>query len=174
MRLFADDDFQFGLEMALGGGYRQAADAGEVVATAERIEDGDANDWVREWETTADRVWGAAETARHAGRRVTALSFYRRAATYYAMALYCAEKASDCDRARELATWRRHRACWDQVVDLSPAAGERLRIPYMDTSLLGWFFRAPDAAPGEPRPLVILNNGSDGATSSMWGHGGAA
>ena len=35
-------------------------------------------------------------------------------------------------------------------------------------------FRAPDAAPGERRPLVVMNNGSDGATSAMWLEGGAA
>ena len=38
----------------------------------------------------------------------------------------------------------------------------------------GFFFRAPDAAPGEARPLVVVNNGSDGATSQMWVQGGAA
>ena len=34
--------------------------------------------------------------------------------------------------------------------------------------------RAGDAQPGERRPLVVVNNGSDGATSHMWVHGGAA
>ncbi len=174
MRLFADDDFQFGFEMVLGGGYRQQADAGEAIATAERIADGDADSWIREWEATAERMWGAGETARHAGRRVTAVSFYRRAATYYATALYCAIKASDFGPACELAMWRRHRACWEHVVDQLPVPGERIEIPYEATALRGYFFRAPDAAPGEPRPVVILNNGSDGTTAAMWGHGGAA
>ena len=32
MRLFTDDDFQFGLETVLGGAYRQASDVGEVLA----------------------------------------------------------------------------------------------------------------------------------------------
>ncbi len=52
--------------------------------------------------------------------------------------------------------------------------GERLQVPYEDTTLPGYFFRAPDAAPGERRPLVVINNGSDGATSQMWVYGGAA
>lgn len=38
---FSDDDFQFGLESALGCTYRQAADVGEVLSTASRIADGD-------------------------------------------------------------------------------------------------------------------------------------
>jgi hypothetical protein len=52
--------------------------------------------------------------------------------------------------------------------------GERISIDYQDTVLPGYFFRAPDSDPGEPRPLVIVNNGSDGATSQMWLYGGAA
>ena len=174
MRLFTDDDFQFGLETVLGGAYRQASDVGEVLATAERIPDGDAEAWISEWTATADGAWGAGETARHAGRRATALSFYRRAATYYATALYCTAKATQFGPEAELAVWRRHRECWEHVVDLSPVPGERISIPYEGTDLRGYFFRAPDAAPGERRPLVIMNNGSDGATSAMWGHGGAA
>ncbi len=174
MRLFTDDDFQFGLETVLGGAYQQASDIGEVLATAERIPDGDADAWISEWTATAEGAWGAGETARHAGRRATALSFYRRAATYYATVLYCTAKAKQFGPDAELAVWRRHRECWEHVVDLSPVPGERISIPYEGTDLRGYFFRAPDAAPGERRPLVIMNNGSDGATSAMWGHGGAA
>jgi dienelactone hydrolase len=174
MRLFTDEDFQFGLEIVLGGAYRQAADVGEVLATAERIPDGDADAWIGAWQATADGAWGAGETAWHAGRPATALSYYRRAATYYSAALYCTAKAKDFGPETELAVWRRHRECWEHVVDLSPVPGERISIPYEGTDLRGYFFPAADAAPGERRPLVIMNNGSDGATSAMWGHGGAA
>ena len=100
MRFFTDEDFQFGLEMVLGGAYRQNTDIGESLATAERIPDGDADAWIREWIATADGAYGAGETARHAGRRVTALSFYRRAATYYSTALYCTAKATDFSAER--------------------------------------------------------------------------
>ncbi|HWD42461.1 MAG TPA: prolyl oligopeptidase family serine peptidase [Actinomycetota bacterium] len=50
--------------------------------------------------------------------------------------------------------------------------GERLQVPYEGTTLPGYFFRAPDATPGERRPLVVMNNGSDGPTSSMGLFGG--
>jgi hypothetical protein len=171
-RLFYDDDFQFGLEIVLGATYRQAADAGEALATAQRIEDGDADAWIREWSATADAARDAGEEARAAGRHVSALGYHRRAATYYATALYCAAKAPAFGAQDELAVWQRQRECWEHVVDLS--GGERIAIAYEHTTLPGWFFRAPDATGGERRPLVILNNGSDGATSSMWAHGGAA
>ena len=171
-RWFADDDFQYGLDLALGSVYRQAADVGEVLRTAERIPDGDADRWVDEWAATAAVAIGFAQDAQRDRRRTSALAHYRRAATYLATALYRAEHCSEPEQAREL--WRRQRACWDQIVDLTAPAGERLSIPYEDATLPGWFFRAPGAAVGEPRPVVIINNGSDAATSQMWVHGGAA
>ena len=171
---FADAEFQFGLEIALGAAYRQASDVGESLATADRITDGDADSWVNEWTATAETCQAAGAEAQSAGRRVSALSYYRRAATYYATALYSFSGASDHSPERELELWRHQRGCWERVVDLQTVPGERFSIPYEGTALEGFFFRAPDAAPGEPRPLVVMNNGSDGATSAMWLEGGAA
>ena len=171
---FADGEFQFGLEIALGGAYRQASDVGEALATADRITDGDADSWVSEWTATAEVCESAGAEAESAGRRVSALSYYRRAATYYATALYRISGTTDYSAERELELWRRQRACWERIVDLQTVPGERISIPYEDTTLEGFFFRAPDAAPGEQRPLVVMNNGSDGATSAMWLEGGAA
>jgi hypothetical protein len=177
---FDNDDFQFGLEVALGCAYRQASDVGEVLVTAERIKNGDDTAWVREWTATAGTCWASAQEAEAAHRQVTAESFYRRAATYYAAALYRIAGAADGDGGhgrdevpRQLDLWRRQRACWDKVVDLQAVPGERVSIPYEDTTLPAYLFRAPDAAPGEVRPLVIVNNGSDGATSQMLVDGGA-
>ena len=167
---FKHDDFQFGLEIALGACQRGAADVGEVLVTAARIKDGDADAWVREWTATADAVEAAGREAAGAGRRASAVAYLRRAATYHATALYLIDGSHQNED--KLARWRRQRACWEQVVDLS--GGERVAIPYDGTTMPGFFFRAPDAAPGESRPLVVLNNGSDGAASQMWVQGGAA
>lgn len=169
---FDDDDFQFGVETALGASYRQAADVGEVLATASRIGNGDSDSWLEEWTATAGWVWCAAAQAEKQGRRVTALTHYRRAATYYATALYRIAHSSEPER--ELDIWRRQRTCWERIVDLMPTPGERVWISYENTTLPAYFFRAPGSRPGERRPLVIVNNGSDGATSQMWVHGGAA
>jgi Prolyl oligopeptidase family len=170
---FADDDFQFGSEVTLGACYRQGADIGEVLATAARISDGDADSWLHEWTTQAGSVWSAAVAADHAGRPVSALAHYRRAATYYATALY--RVAHGTEPGRQLDIWRRQRACWDRIVDLT--GGERIVIGYEGTTLPGYFFRARRAAAGaqdERRPLIVVNNGSDGATSQSWMLGGAA
>jgi hypothetical protein len=169
-RQFDDADFQFGFEIALGATYHGAADVGEVLVTAERVHDKHADSWVREWTATGGAVESAMQAAVQAGRRVSALAHARRAATYFATALYAIDHSSEADTKLDL--WRRQRACWDQIVDLSQ--GERIPIPYEDTTLPSFFFRAPGAAPGEPRPVVVVNNGSDGPTAHMWVQGGAA
>jgi hypothetical protein len=169
-RQFEDADFQFGFEIALGAAYYGASDVGEVLVTAERIKDKDADAWVKEWTATGEKAEAAMRDAAAAGRQVSALAHARHAATYFATALYAIDHSKES--ASKLERWRRLRACWDQIVDLS--GGDRLEIPYEDTTLPGFFFRAPDADPGEARPVVVVNNGSDGPTSHMWVQGGAA
>ena len=172
MSQFKHDDFQFGLEIALGACQYGAADAGEVLVTAERIRDGDADAWVREWTATADAVEAAGREAAAAGRRVSALAYLRRAATYLATALDQIDASHEHDAKRAL---------WGAPARVlgadrgSHRAASGMAIPYEDTAMPGFFFRAPDAAPSVRRGRSsCLNNGSDGATSQMWVQGGAA
>jgi Esterase FrsA-like len=167
---FKNDDFQFGYEIALGSSGRGYADPGEVLAVAGRIKDGDADAWVREWAAAARDRAEEAGAAEAAGHRTSACRLFLRAANYYATASYLVAHSKTPERQQKL--WTGSRSAWDKAVDLLPAAGERLRIPYEDTTLPGYFFRAPDAAAGEPRPLVVMNNGSDGATADMGLQGG--
>jgi hypothetical protein len=171
MIVFQDREFQFAFERALGASYRQAADTGEVLAAAGRIVDGDADSWLVEWTGTAGAAWSAGLGARQSGRRASALAHFRRAATYYATALYQIAHSSEPERRLDL--WRRQRACWEQILELSPVPGERVAIAYENTATPGFFFPAVGGA-RERRPLVVVNNGSYQATSEMWTQTGAA
>src|SRR3984885_9756858 len=171
MLAFQDDEFQFAFERTLGASYRQGADVGEVLATAKRITDGDADSWLHEGTATAGTGWVAAVAARRSGHRVSALAHFRRAATYYATALYLISHSSEPDRRLDI--WRRQRACWEQILDLSPVPAERVTVAYEDAVLPAFFFPAAGPA-GRGRPLVVVNNGSYQATSETWAQAGAA
>ena len=171
MIAFQDSEFQFAFERTLGASYRQAADIGEVLAVAERIVDGDADSWLGEWTAIAGAAWSAGVGARRSARRVSALAHFRRAATYYATALSQIAYSSEPERRLDL--WRRQRACWEQILELSRVPGERVAIAYENTTLPGFFFPAVGAE-GKRSPLVVVNNGSYQATSEMWAHTGAA
>ncbi len=143
---FEDEDFQFGLEIALGCAYRHAADVGEVLATVARITDGDANSWVQEWTATAGAAETDARQAHAAGRRVSVPAHYRRAATYYATALYRVAHATRLAPGRELEIWRLQRECWEHVVDLLRAFSASHRPP----AAMGWPMHASEARSGRP------------------------
>ncbi len=167
---FKDDGFNFLTEIALGSVYRQAADVGEVLTTVDRIHDGKARSWVDEWTATADRLAQEAAASAGAGHRCSAAGQYLRASLYYSVATYSADGTGD--PALFASLWERHRAAWDQFVDLGVFGGavaERLQIPYEGTTLPGYFFRSGPA--GEPRRTLIFNNGSDGSVVGAWTDG---
>lgn len=171
-RRFEDPGFQEALDAVSDATYHGAADAGETLATAARIDDGDADSWLREWTATAGGAWATARRAEADGHRASALAHYLRSGTYYAAAL--SQVALTDQSVNGLDLWHRQRECWDRAVASLPVPGEHIAIPYERTSLPGYFFRAPGAQPGEPRRLVVLNNDASTVTSDTLLRGGAA
>jgi hypothetical protein len=169
---FEGGEFREAVGRVLAATYRDGANSAEVCATSDRIVDGDPDSWLREWTATGGAAWAAARDADLAGCREQALGPYLRAATYYAAALEFIAASSEPER--RLAIWRRQRACWNRAVELLPVPGERLAVACAGLSLPAYFFRAADAAPGERRPLLVINNGFDLATSQTSLYGGFA
>jgi alpha-beta hydrolase superfamily lysophospholipase len=154
----------------LGAVYHRLGDAGETLATVDRIKDGDYESWFREWLATGRRVRRIAEETAAAGRRVSAREAYLRASSY----LFAATSTVDgtAEPERMLPTWREHRECFYRFGELCDPPMEHLEIPCEGDSLKGYFFAVDDS--GSPRPTVILNNGSDGPVTSMWSRAEAA
>ena len=125
--MFKHEDFEFGYEIAVGAVYHGHADTGEVLATAGRIKDGDADTWVEQWCATAEAREAEGTAAEAAGRRASAHASYLRACTYFASALYLITHSKTPDRRHEI--WLRHRATWDKAVDLAAVPGERVNHP---------------------------------------------
>ncbi|HEX6116077.1 MAG TPA: prolyl oligopeptidase family serine peptidase [Solirubrobacterales bacterium] len=170
MRFFKNDQFDFETRLSLGSAYRGAVDAGELLATVERIKDGDYESWFEEFKATGARVREIAERAARAGHEVSAREAYLRASTYLFTSTSSLDGTDDPDRL--VPVWREHRDCFDEFAARLVPAAEKIRIPYEETRLEGYFFRA--AADDGPRPTLILNNGSDGPVTAMWLGGAAA
>ncbi len=166
---FKNDDFEFMMELALGATYHRGADIGECLATASRIKDGHFEQWYAEWKATADRIAAIAAEAERAGHRVSARWAWLRAATYYDTATFFLDSTDEPERLKP--TWELHRDAWDGFARLFEPEIERVAIPYEETKLEGYLFRSTVGS--APRPLLILNNGSDGPISAMWLQGAA-
>jgi dienelactone hydrolase len=155
------------LARAIYGG----ADIGECFSTVERIGNGVAEDWYREWTKTAERVFGIARTCEEAGHLVSAREAYFRASTYYHVSyfpLFGFPVDPWLADAFERETDAFHRAARLGEFPIEP-----VEVPFEAASLPGYFL-----CPSRyrlPRPTLLHINGYDSNIQEMYfGHGPAA
>lgn len=153
-----DPQFWFETLRVFGHAAYGGSDFGEVLATADRITEGDYDGWHDAWLATAERVAAEAARADVGGHPVSARDGYLRASTYYRTAEFFLHEHPDDPRISY--AYRRSVECFRAAV---PAA-EPVEIPYQDTVLHGYFYRS--AEPG-PRPTVVMHSGFDGSVEEM-------
>jgi dienelactone hydrolase len=167
---FANADFDFEARIVLGAAASGIGDVGVVLATLDRITDGDPRSWFDAWTAVAAEMAARGEKALASGHLRTAGWALLAAAEYHAKALMFADGLAD--QSVLLPAFRAGRACWEKVVDASQGRFVRVQVPYEDTALPGFLLR-PDAS-GAPRPTLVVTNGSDGSLAGLLGEGGAA
>jgi dienelactone hydrolase len=166
---FADADFDYEARILLGAASSGIGDVGLVLATLDRITDGDHQSWFDGWtEMAADLAARGGEALRR-GHPQTASWALLAAAEYYAKALVFVDGLAD--QSVLLPTFREHRNCWDKVVDASQGRIVRVQVPYEDTPLPGYLLRPDDS--GAARPTLVVTNGSDGSLPGLLGYGAA-
>jgi hypothetical protein len=166
---FADPDFGFTALIALGASYYRGGDPGKLLAIASQIKAGDFESGYKAYHDAGVEARTLAEQAAAKHHNVSAREAYLWAAGYFSAAMRFLDGTSEPERI--LPCWQEYNACWIAGAALFDPPVERLEIPYEGGSLTGWFLRASDSR--RRRPLVILNNGSDGLESNTYVLGGA-
>jgi pimeloyl-ACP methyl ester carboxylesterase len=149
-RLFADPLFRMFTERALTTVPRGGAEYGEVMATAARIAEGDADAWHHEWATTAEQVAGWGRQSAAGGHRVSAREAFLRATTYHRLS-YAPLFGAPVD-PRLAAAFDRETACFDRFADLAGHPVLRTCVPFEGTVLPGYVCLPP----GRDGPLATL------------------
>ena len=167
--LFTDLDFDFEARINLGAAGTGVGDVGLVLATLDKIPDGDRQAWFGAWTARAGALASQGHQAVADGHLETGRWALLAAAEYYAKALVVVDALAD--QSVLLPTFREHRACWEAYIDASPGCHVRVAVPYAGTTLPGYLLR-PDAT-GAPPPTFVMTNGSDGSLPGMLGYGGA-
>lgn len=158
-QLLFNDDVQFWFETlrVIGHASYGGADFGEVVATASQITAGDYDSWHDAWLATAERV----EAEARAAHPISARDGFLRASTYYRSAEFFLHGNPDDPRIEHAFT--RGVACFRSAI-AHLAAVEPVEIPYGETTLSGYFYRAS----GErPKPTLVMHNGFDGSAEEL-------
>jgi alpha-beta hydrolase superfamily lysophospholipase len=158
-QLLFDDDIQFWFETmrVIGHASYGGADFGEVIATASRITARDYDSWHDAWLDTAERVAGEAATA----HPITARDGFLRASTYFRSAEFFLH-GNPGDPRIDYA-FAKGVACFQAAITQMPGV-EPVEIPYENTTLSGYFYRASGDG---PKPTLVMHNGFDGSVEEL-------
>lgn len=175
---FQDPSFEFTFQIALGGAYYRAADPGRIFAVARSVKDGDHEGAFQALDAAGAEASALAEASAAAGHRESARQAYGWAQNFHDAAGYFVDGSDDPSRGP--AVYDRFDAAWLKGLAGTDPAPAQVAIPYEGTTLRGFHFRAAGAGAGpatSKRPLVVMNNGSDGsllAVMNLGGHGALA
>jgi dienelactone hydrolase len=178
--LFNDRSFHFETLRALGYAPYGGADIGEVLSTAGRIPEGDESAWYTQWLALAERIHADADASAAAGHDVSARESYLRASNYYRLCeFYLRVEPADDERVREVG--RLSVDMFARAAQLMSSPAERVRFPYEDTTLPGWWIPAEAGSahptggdPDGPRPTLLFHGGFDSTEEELYFSGGAA
>jgi pimeloyl-ACP methyl ester carboxylesterase len=164
---FFPRNVSFSYEALRTAGYANygGGDLGEVISICSRIPSGDEDSWMKEWRMAGDRACAAASKSLAAKNKVSSREAYLRASNYYRTAeFYRREHPEDDEVVLSLSnqSW----ASFVSAMKLMPYAFEEIKIPYEETTLLGYIL-----SPGktnEPCPTIVFNGGFDSIKEEAW------
>jgi hypothetical protein len=156
------------LSRTLIGAYVGAADLGEAIATAQRVDPGDYAAWYVEWDKAAATAKKAADRAEHMGLSTLAGHAYLRAAEYRRQSYFFLRHDLTDIRVQE--AYRGQRALFQRSMPLLNIAAEPIAIPFETVPLTGYVFR-PRGDDHQPRPTVLFPGGFDGTCEEMFKYG---
>jgi hypothetical protein len=172
LQLLADPGMNYDALTVLGAAPYGLSEVGEVVTMVNTINRAGATiqnyfDTFLAWgDMLAVRAAKASDDDNIEGAMLDSL----RAATYYESALFFVLGTTAA--ATEEQVYEKFRASWETAAPSLAPRAEKIAIPYEGRTMPGWFF-APDRS-GKKRPTLIVNNGSDGQSTWVWGFGAAA
>lgn len=167
---FKNSAFEYVLLTSLGRAYHQAGNVGKVLYVIKQIQDGNFESAYQTLVAAGNEMRAIAEDSASGGHVESARQAYLWAQNFYDSATYFADGTGDSTRVTT--AWQLMDNCWLKSLALFDPPIEQVSIPYEGVALRGFYFRAKSGK--KLRPLLILNNGSDGSALDMWCWGAAA
>lgn len=162
LNVFDDYIWSFNVMRLLSQAHFGGGQLSEVLEVTSRIANRDRESWHREWRGLAERLEARAEAAASAGHGASATSLYARATEYWRMADFMLLP----EDPRRLEAYRHSVSCFRAATKTYGV--EPVEIPYLDTSLPGYFIpgRAKDA--DEAAPTVVFFGGADSTAEELY------
>jgi len=133
----------------------KAAEIGECLYIAQRIDEKDAESWPKEWADLAERVDAQGDESLARGDTVGARESFQRACNYYRAAEYGCVPS----HPRYYELWEKSVAAFHKACPLYNPPVQIVEVPFEGTKLPGYFWR-PDES-NTKRPTLFVAGGND-------------
>lgn len=163
---FRDAEFDYQLLRAVGVADYGGSTAGECLAAASMIVDGDTRSWARVFGELADRVERRGRECLDAGRVVSGRDHLLRASTYHRTAAYYAEDDPVVLEERG----RRSSECFARAAGLFEPPVEVVSIPFEGGRLPGYLVQPTSrgAASSSPVGTLVALGGFDASAEELY------
>jgi alpha-beta hydrolase superfamily lysophospholipase len=167
---FKNQAFSFELLRAVSYSGYQGAELGECLSIAANIKKGDFNSWFIEWNKTAERLQKLGELCLKNGRRISGREALLRSSNYYRTAEFFLSP----DDPRRKVSYSQSVETFQKAMSNMDFHCEVVKIPYENSYLLGYFYRAASNEELIPKATLIMLGGFDSTCEELYFAGAAA
>ncbi|MHA1948984.1 MAG: alpha/beta hydrolase family protein [Candidatus Thorarchaeota archaeon] len=161
-KIFEDSEADWVFNRTLQFSNEKAAESGECLYAARRIDPKDLDSWITEWANLAARVESLASASLEKGHEVSACEAFLRASNYYRTAEYGTPPYHP--RFDEL--WKKSVKCFHEVCKLSDPPIQIINVEFEGKDLPGYFWRPDDS--DTLRPTLIAAGGNDSSLEELF------
>ena len=136
----------------------KAAEIGECLYVAGKINEKDSQSWIDQWEELAKKLEDGAEEALKGGYNVSAKELFLRACNYYRTAEYGALPT----HPKFHTLWEKSRNCFHKACSLFEAPIHIIEVPFDGKKLPGYFWRPDNSSKKRPTLFSVGGNDSSG------------
>ena len=153
--IFKDSEADWIFKRALTFMNEKAAEIGECLYVASKIDEKSNDSWVTEWGKMAEAVENRAREALEKHHLISARECFLRACNYYRVAEYGAFP----DDPRFHKFWEKSRDCFKEAGSLFNPPIQTIEVPFEGKKLPGYFWRPDDS--DKKRPTLVAAGGAD-------------
>jgi len=140
----------------------KAAEIGECLYAAKRIDETDGESWIKEWAALAERVEKIGEEALEKGHTISAREAFWRATNYYRAAEYGCPPS----HPRFFELWEKSVRSFHKACPLYNPPIQIIEVPFEGKNLPGYYWR-PDTTDAS-RPTLIAVGGNDSSGEEVF------
>lgn len=162
--IFKDKETDWIFKRTLAQMSEKAAEIGECLGVASRINEKSGDSWITEWAKMARLVEENGDKSNQEGHFISARECYLRACNYYRTAEYGALP----EDPRFYEYWDKSRTCFQKAAELFDPPVLNIEVEFEGKQLPGYYWRPDNSKSTRPTLIAVGGGDSSGEEITLW------